>query len=153
MGGGADGSRLSCGSDYPNTTTTQLIYGPFDLTGATAAKFAFWSWSDTQYNSDKIFWGASTDGLLFWGRKESGTNTTWMQKEFDLCNVPEWGQSTCYLGKPQVWIMFSFDSDDWFTDKGWFIDDIWLLKKTDEDNRTTNEYAWQPWVMQQRIGP
>jgi hypothetical protein len=130
VGGGSDGSQLTCGADYPNKTTTQIIYGPFDLTEATSAKFTFWSWSDTQYESDKIFWGASTDGLFFWGQKDSGNHAYWSKKEFNLCNVPEWGQPTCYLGKPQVWIMFSFESDDWFADKGWFIDDVWLLKKT-----------------------
>ena len=64
----------------------------------------------------------------------------------------EWGDPTCYLGKPQVWIMFSFESDDWFADKGWYIDDVWLLKKT-SGSYTFDEttLSSEPWAAKQRL--
>lgn len=129
VGGGADGSQLECGSNYPDEVETQMIYGPFDLSDATAAKLTFWTWSSTQYESDTIYWGASTSGIFFWGERDSGSNAFWNYKEFDLSRVPEWGEPTSYLGEPEVWIMFSFESDEWYSREGWFIDDVQIVKK------------------------
>jgi hypothetical protein len=129
VGGGADGSQLECGSDYPNEVRTQMIYGPFDLSDTTAAKMTFWTWSNTQYESDTIYWGASTSGIFFWGERDSGSDAFWNYREFDLSRVPEWGEPTSYLGEPEVWIMFSFESDEWYSREGWFIDDVQIVKK------------------------
>jgi hypothetical protein len=130
VGGGADGSQLECGSDYPNEAVTQLIYGPFDLSDATAAKMTFWTWSETEYESDTIYWGASTSGVFFHGERDSGTwNSSWDSKELDFARIPEWGEPTNYLGEPEVWVMFSFESDEWFSYEGWFIDDVQIVKK------------------------
>lgn len=130
MGGGADGSQLECGSDYPDEALTQLIYGPFDLGDATAAKMTFWTWSSTEYESDTIYWGASTDGFWFWGERDSGSwHSSWDSKELDFAWIKEWGEWTSYLGEPEVWVMFSFESDEWFSYEGWFIDDVQIVKK------------------------
>lgn len=153
VGAGADGIALPCGSDYPDETKTQLIYGPFDLSDATAANLTFWSWSYTQYESDTIFWGASTDGFWFWGERDSGLNNQWRQKEFDFARVPEWGGSESYLGEPEVWIMFSFESDEWSSrESGWFIDDVRIVKRVGGSlTRNETEEPSGPGAMEQRI--
>jgi len=130
VGGGGDGEQLGCGSNYPNEVETQLIYGPFDLSDATAAKMTFWTWSSTEYESDTIYWGASTDGWWFWGKRDSGSwNSFWDSKELDFAWIEEWGEWTSYLGEPEVWVMFSFESDEWYSREGWFIDDVQIVKK------------------------
>ena len=152
VGGGADGIELECGSDYPDEVETQMIYGPFDLSDATAAKLTFWTWSITQYKSDTIYWGASTDGWWFWGERDSGSSGFWDYEEFDLSRVPEWGEPTSYLGEPEVWIMFSFESDDWYSREGWFVDDVQIVKRVG-GNRTPKEaqVPSKPGVMKRRI--
>lgn len=128
VGAGADGAALPCGSDYPDETETQLIYGPFDLSDATAARMTFWSWSNTQYESDTIYWGASTTSALFWGQRDSGTNTEWRQRELDFSNVSSFAESM--LGEPEVWIMLAFETDEWSNrESGWFIDDVRIEKR------------------------
>ena len=129
VGGGADGSQLHCGDSYPNRTTTQLIFGPFDLSDASEASLAFWSWSQTQYESDTIFWGASTNGVLFYGQRDSGADTTWTERELNFGWINEWGDYESYLGEPEVWFMFSFRTDDWNQREGWYIDDVRVVKK------------------------
>lgn len=152
VGSGADGSELECGSDYPNETKTQLIYGPFDLSDATAAKLTFWTWSNTQYESDTIYWGASRTGIFFWGERDSGSDTSWTYKEFDLSRVPEYGDPTSFLGEPEVWIMFSFESDEWYSREGWFIDDVRIVKRV-AGNRASNgtQEPSEPGAMERRI--
>lgn len=152
VGGGSDGSRLFCGSDYPDETTTQMVYGPFSLEDALSAKLSFWTWSNTQYESDTIYWGASTNGILFWGQRDSGADTTWRFKEFNLSCVPVGGGCTSYMGEPEVWIMFSFDTDDYYNrSEGWYIDDVLLWKRTTWSN--AEESTLLPpanWAVEQR---
>lgn len=144
---------MECGRTYPNQTETQLIYGPFDLGDAIAAKLAFWTWSNTQYESDTIYWGASKDGIFFWGERDSGSKAFWKYQEFDLSRVPEWGEPTSYLGEPEVWVMFSFESDEWYSREGWFIDDVRIVKLVG-GGRPPDEaqVSSKPGVMKRRIG-
>lgn len=127
MGGGGDGSRLACGEDYPDKTTTQLFYGPFDLSDAQRAEITYWSMGRTQYESDTAFVGASANGVFFLGERDSGLlGSDWREKRMSLGCV----SSSCesFLGKPEVWIVFSFESDDFFGNDGWFIDDVVIRK-------------------------
>ncbi len=153
VGGGADGSQLACGSDYPDETQTQLVYGPFSLEDAVSAKLAFYTWSNTQYQSDTIYWGASTDGILFWGERDSGADTSWRFKEFNLSCVPVWGTCTSFMGEPEVWIMFSFESDEVFNrSEGWYLDDILLWKRTSwQDSEDVTPPPLIDWEMRQRL--
>ena len=107
---------------------SQLLYGPFSLTDVLAAKLTFWTWSYTEYGNDTIYWGAADNPYLFAGERSSGSRQYWPYEEFSLGNVPVLGS---LIGEPEVYIMFSFESNDWSTRKhGWFLDDIRLVKLT-----------------------
>ena len=105
-----------------------VIYGPFSLTDATAAELTFDWWSDTEYDYDAFFWGASTNGEDYYGNIVTGDWASWTAGELlDLSTVPTLGN---LLGKDQVWIAFVFGSDSSITDKGSFVDNVLLRKWT-----------------------
>ena len=56
VGGGADGSNLQCGADYPNGAYSYMIYGPFDLSNATDAELLFYRWNLTELEQDDLSW-------------------------------------------------------------------------------------------------
>jgi hypothetical protein len=126
VGGGGDGAALTCGSDYPDNVQSWMIYGPFSLADATAAELTFKLWQYSESGSDWLFWGASTDGDDFSGRRSWGDSKGWLDKTFDLADVPGLGDLT---GEPQVWIALIFASDESvnFTE-GAFVDDVALRK-------------------------
>jgi hypothetical protein len=67
VGGGADGSGLSCNSNYPNYVDSWMIYGPFSLEDATQAEFRFMFWLNSEQGYDFLFAGASIDGNSYYG--------------------------------------------------------------------------------------
>ena len=144
VGGGADGSSLSCGADYPYSVdpdpNTQakfwMIYGPFDLTNASDAELLFWYWNFSESDYwDYLFWGASINGSSFYGTRTSGDSGGWNEVNFDLTNVYSLGDLT---GQPQVWIAFGFMSDHSITyPEGAYVDDIVLRKVTGQPNTPT----------------
>ena len=142
VGGGANGQALACGSNYPISTTSQLLYGPFDLSDAIAAKVTYWSWSYTEYQKDTIYLGASTNPWLYWGERSSGISNSWRYKEFNLAYVPSIGS---LLGEPEAYIMFSFESDASYTrPTGWLLDDIRIVKLVRGVSSTDASPAAQP---------
>jgi len=54
VGGGADGSNLQCGDDYPSGAYSYMIYGPFDLSNATDAELLFYRWNLTELEQDYL---------------------------------------------------------------------------------------------------
>ena len=125
---GASGplAALTCGSDYPINTGTVLVFGPFSLHDATAARATIWSWALTEYGYDTCLFGASTDGDTFGGTRFSGEENAWAMYELNFAAVPYLGS---LLGKPSVWIGFFFDSDYTATRAdGWYVDDVQILK-------------------------
>jgi len=130
VGGGADGSSLSCGSSYPDKAKSWMIYGPFDLTSTSDAELLFWYWSFSESYFDKLFWGASINGSSFYGFSTSGDSGGWNDVNFDLTDVGDLGNLT---GQPEVWIAFVFTSDSFVTyPEGAYVDDIVLRKVTGE---------------------
>lgn len=123
---GAGDSTLGCSSNYPNDVYAWMIYGPFSLANATAAELTFDWWSDTEYDYDMFFWGASINGENYYGTQVTGNYSSWTTGEkLDLSAVPTLGN---LMGENQVWIAFVFGSDSTVTDKGSFVDDILLRK-------------------------
>jgi hypothetical protein len=97
-----------------------MEFGPFDLSDATSAELEFAYW--TQLGAgDKLFWGASKSGFLYWGDREEGNSGGWRLVVLDLDKL-----STGYLGEPEVWIGFNFQSDSAGTAEGAYLDDITL---------------------------
>ena len=118
-GGGADG--VPGGNNYPNDMDSWMIYGPFDLSDATAATLDFALWMETELDFDYVKWLASTDGSSFSGYQWSGSSAGWTPIQFDLSVVGA-------LSEPEVWIAFLFQSDESVNDAGVYIDDVVIAK-------------------------
>lgn len=125
VGGGTNGLSLTCGSEYPNNVDTWMAIGPVDLSDASRAELIFDLWLNTEPGYDFLSWGASEDGANFSLVSESGDTNGWVGRMLDLSNVD--GQS--FIGKPQVWIAFKFNSDYSITKPvGVLIDQIILWR-------------------------
>ena len=125
---GAGDTTLSCGSYYRNDMDARMIYGPFSLADATAAELTFDWWSDTELCCDTFWWGASTNGDYFYGTGVRGNWSSWTTGErMDLGAVPGLGS---VLGRNRVWIAFVFSSNGSVTDRGSFVDNVVLRKRT-----------------------
>jgi clostripain len=112
-------------ANYPNNMDTWMEYGPFSLADATDAKVDFWFWLDSESSYDYFGYMASIDGTNFYGTGWSGYSDGWIAESFDLTTVPTLGN---LCGESQVWIVFTFDSDDTVNYDGAFIDDVVLQK-------------------------
>lgn len=142
VGAGADGSALTCSSNYPDNASAWMIYGPFSLADATAADLAFKIWLNSEYNTeeakyDRLCRLVSTDGNNFSGPCAVGsTGGEWFDSTLDLSDVGS--NSDNYLGESQVWLAFVFMSDASVTyPEGAFVDDIVLRKCTAASCTTT----------------
>ncbi len=125
VGGGANGSSLSCGSNYPNYAESWMVYGPFSLVGATAAEMRFQLWVRTELNYDGVCWLASVNGTDFSGSCVTGT-ANWYEEVLNLANVPNLGN---LLGRSSVWVALLFISDGSITySEGAYVDNIVLRK-------------------------
>jgi len=128
VGGGADGRKLACGASYPNNASSWLIYGPFDLSNATAAELSFDAWVHTEPNADYLLSMASIDGKTFNGYGRSGGSGSWSpMTTLDLANVPTLGST---LGKATVWVAIIFDSNASVSyPEGAYVDNVVLRKQ------------------------
>jgi hypothetical protein len=121
---------ISAPGPYPNDMRAWTVYGPFDLSDATAAELLFYHWTDTEATYDYLFVGASINGSNFYGSGYSGNWASscggWCSENFDLANVYTLGN---LCGQSQVWIAFKFHSDSSITDEGSYLDDITLQKQ------------------------
>jgi len=128
VGGGADGSALSCGSNYPNVAGSWMIYGPFSLAGATAADLSFKLWLNSESSADVLCRSASTNGTSFYGSCTSGDSEGWIDRTLDLADVPTLGN---LLGQTNVWVALIFNSDASSNyAEGGYVDNIVLRKDT-----------------------
>jgi len=126
VGGGTRGSSLACGSNYPDSVYTSLLYGPFSLADATAAELDFHYWLNSEQDYDVLFVGASVDGSNYWGLRDSGGYEQWQEATLDLSDVPTLGD---LCGQSRVWVGFIFAVDDnTNSPEGAYVDDIVLRK-------------------------
>ncbi|MDZ7288699.1 MAG: T9SS type A sorting domain-containing protein [candidate division KSB1 bacterium] len=131
IGGGTTGSALSCGANYPNSLSTIMIYGPFDLSDANWAAFSFFVSLNSESNADYFSFLASEDGTNFSGYSLSGsTSGGWIPFTQALTAVPtSAGVFKNLTGKPKVWMAFAFSSNATVNfANGAFVDDIVLQK-------------------------
>jgi hypothetical protein len=108
-------------SNYPNDLEAWMIYGPFDLSSAEKAEVIFDYWLESEFDNDWLFWGASTDGVDYYGQKTSSGTGAWQNRTFDLSAVPELGDLT---GQSDIRISFLFTSTESVTYRGAFVDNI-----------------------------
>ena len=102
---------------YPNDMSSWMVYGPFDLTGYSAANLDFWYWNQSELDHDLFFWGRSGDGTNFAGTQVSGDSLGWQHVTLDL---------SAHLDDSSVWVAFVFQSNSTNMDDGPFVDDITL---------------------------
>ena len=107
--------------DYPNNANSRLIYGPFSIPAGATAQVRFKLKNESEENRDYVHWAASTNNTIFFGYKFSGSTDSWVDRTFDLNNVPTLGN---LAGSSHVWIAFAFLSDGSNTFSGAFIDDV-----------------------------
>lgn len=139
IGGGAQGGPLApCSVNYPDGLQSAAVYGPLDLSRATAAELRFSFWVNTHCigtncvdKHDDRLWAVATkdqndpngwNGGWFagpWTTDPRADANGWVSSTFDLKD---------YLGESEVYIGFSFESDlDGVTRPGGaFIDDVQL---------------------------
>jgi hypothetical protein len=128
VGSGAQGTSLACSDEYPNDAYSWAVYGPFDLSNATAANLTYHYWGSTEGGPgcpfDYLFVGSSIDNQTFSNGNgycgdwtDGTTGNGYHQDTLDLSNR---------LGQSQVWIGFVFNSDGSISDIGITIDDISL---------------------------
>jgi hypothetical protein len=127
IGGGADGSLLSCGADYPANAFSWMVYGPFSLADAIDAEFKFDYWLNSESGYDVLFAGASIDGSQFHGAVTSGVSD-WSEHIVDLTDVYSLGDLT---GEDEVWVALAFQSDSTVQRaEGVYVDDVVVRKDT-----------------------
>jgi len=115
VGGGANGTSLACGANYPNLVDSWMIYGPVDLSNATEARLEFDFWVNSECEgtncatkSDRLWILASSDGSTFTGGWRAGA---WIQNPSADANGWVSGSYlnlSSWLGQPQVWVAFLF---------------------------------------------
>ena len=120
VGGGANGSALGCGANYPDYAYSWMKYGPFSLVGATEADLSFEVWTNTESNRDYVCRWASTNGTDYLGLCTSGNTGGFVPITLDLSS---------YLGWANVWVAISFDSNGSVNyAEGGYVDNIVLRK-------------------------
>ena len=122
------GSTLNPPGPYPDNMDAWMVYGPFSLSEATFALLDFYYWFEGERgktNHDYLFFGASVDGVNFYGYRCS-ESSRWRWDYLDLTNVPTLGN---LCGQPRVWIAFRFTSDYKPPNgEGAYLDEIFLSK-------------------------
>ena len=129
------------GSTYPDRLDSWLVYGPFSLADATAARVRFKLWQqiagqiqNDQCTGDNLAWLASLDGINFSGNCSVGSSTAdepptqngWIDVVLDLAAVPGLGSA---VGRTEVWLAWAFQSDASQGDNGPFLDDVVVEKQ------------------------
>ena len=123
---GAGNVECFTGLYHPNENS-RLMFGPFSLSDALTAtlNFDLWLWSAL---GDSFSWGASTDGVNFYGPSlvDDQFETIWGARALDLSAVPTLGD---LRGQSQVWIAFTWQTDDFAeTFQGVFVDNVRITK-------------------------
>ncbi|MDD5288771.1 MAG: Ig-like domain repeat protein [Dehalococcoidales bacterium] len=111
---------------YANNMYAWLVYGPVNLSDATAGTFSFSPWVQTA-TGDSLRYSASINGNNFYGYTYGGAQSSWQSRNIDLTS---WGSLGNLCGQSQVWFAFIFVSDASTTGIGAFVDAVQLQKYT-----------------------
>lgn len=130
VGGGANGSNLSCNANYPDNVYSVAVYGPFDLTNMVSSVLTYNFIGSSEANYDQLFVGASIDGNYYCGNYQSGAlNDAYHQDSVDLSNLQCSGVPSSLLGQTSVTIAVMFISDESNNDIGFTIDNLRLVSQ------------------------
>jgi hypothetical protein len=144
IGGGTNGSALSCGSNYLTSHNSWFIYGPFSTMTATAGYLYYDFYVNSQTDYDNFWVMVSDDNYNYWGDVRSGS-LAWQSGHINLDDPLCGGNTISCLGLPQVYIAFSFDSDGYLNyPYGALIDNIVLQ---------ICEYGYCPYASPGQVNP
>jgi hypothetical protein len=106
---------------YNYNTQTWMRYGPFSLAWATNARMLFKYVVDTEVGYDNFSWAYSCNGVATWtGQTVSGNAPgLWVSATFSL--------KPC-VGKTQVYVQFTFTSDQSVNYQGVWLDNVRIQK-------------------------
>ena len=106
---------------YNYNTQTWMRYGPFSLAGASNARMLFKYWVDTEAGYDILSWAYSCNGIKNWTGKSVSGNApgVWVSADFSL--------KRC-IGKTQVYVQFTFTSDQSVNYQGAWVDNVKIQK-------------------------
>jgi hypothetical protein len=134
IGGGEDGSDLTCGANYPHHAQSWMVAGPFDLSGATAAALDYQAQIFTESLVDGVIACSSPDNADFDGcvLLSGDSHGDWLS----AAGVPggELYRSMFdgVLGDSSVWLGLTFESNgSLIHPNGAFVDDLVLRKCID----------------------
>ena len=147
IGGGEDGSDLSCGANYPHNVQAWMVAGPFDLSDATAAALDYQAQIFTESLLDGVIACPSPDNAAFNGcvLLSGDSHGDWLS----AAGVPG-GElyRTMFesmLGDNSVWLSLSFESNgSLIHPNGAFVDDLVLRKCVEANARRRVRVAAQP---------
>ncbi len=112
---------------YPDNTNSWLVYGPFDLSDALAARLSFYLKYSTEPTNDYFYYGVSIDNGSYYGNYLTGTSNTWTKYIFNLADSSTYLGNLC--GQKNIRIAFNFKSNGTYNHySGAYIDDIILEK-------------------------
>ena len=130
VGGGAQGSQLSClSSTYPDNTNTIAQYGPFDLSNALSASVTYYIYGSTEWDGtincpfDRLTIEGFTDAGAsdydyYCGNWTNGSDGNGYYKR--TLNLPH----LLGPGQGSAWFQLVFSSDTGVGDIGMLVDDI-----------------------------
>jgi hypothetical protein len=106
---------------YNYNTQTWMRYGPFSLAGATDARMTFKYRVDTEVGYDFLSWAYSCNGISNWTAKTVSGNHAgdWVSATFSL--------KPC-IGKTEVYVQFTFTSDQSVNYQGAWVDNVKIQK-------------------------
>jgi hypothetical protein len=106
---------------YNYNTHTWMRYGPFTLSGASDARMSFRYWVDTELGYDTFSWAYSCNGVANWTEKTVSGNApgVWVSTTLSL--------KPC-IGKSQVYVQFTFTSDQSVNYQGVWLDNVKIQK-------------------------
>jgi hypothetical protein len=106
---------------YNYNTCTWMRAGPFSFVGATNARIFFKYWLDTEVGYDFFRFEYSCNGVNAWkgGEAVSGNVGAWANAQFSL--------KPC-IGRSQVFVQFTFVSDQSVNYQGVWLDNINIQK-------------------------
>jgi hypothetical protein len=120
---------------YPDNMNTFMVHGPFSLADATASGMNVGFYCNTEASFDFVQFLVSVDGFTtFDGYQFSGRpSSNWTLYGVDFATLPVYGNIN---GAPSVSVAIRFISDSSFGLEGAFVDDVAVLKVTDDASPT-----------------
>ncbi len=122
--GGPGAITPAQGVVYPDNLSSEMVYGPFNLSAAKSAEIHFWLWTDIEAGYDTLYFDSSANGTNYVNEGQWDSQLDWSEVVVDLSK---------YAGDSSVWVRWYFVSDYSTGLGGPYIDDVSILMDTGLD--------------------